>query len=126
MTCKDFVGLVLILLFLLSHSYAATPQEQLQSARDLIQQNQKKKALQILEGLVSGGFANVNVLKNDKTLQAIAAEPRYQKVIETAQRNLTPCKFSPEYRQFDFWVGNWNVTFNGQQAGTSSVQRILE
>jgi hypothetical protein len=29
-------------------------------------------------------------------------------------------------RQFDFWVGNWNVTVNGQHAGDNRIDRILE
>ena len=36
------------------------------------------------------------------------------------------CKKSPEFRQFDFWIGEWNVEANGKQAGTSSVQLILD
>lgn len=28
---------------------------------------------------------------------------------------------SPEYRQFDFWLGEWNVTSNGAPAGTNSI-----
>ena len=38
----------------------------------------------------------------------------------------SPCKSRPEYRQFDFWVGEWDVLNpKGQQAGTNSVQLIL-
>jgi hypothetical protein len=38
----------------------------------------------------------------------------------------TPCKSRPEYRQFDFWVGEWYVLNpRGRQAGTNSVQLIL-
>ncbi len=38
----------------------------------------------------------------------------------------SPCKTRPEHRQFDFWVGEWDVLNpRGQQAGTSSVQLIL-
>jgi hypothetical protein len=38
----------------------------------------------------------------------------------------SPCKSRPEYRQFDFWVGEWDVRNpQGQQAGTNSVQLIL-
>ncbi|HZF16685.1 MAG TPA: hypothetical protein VE046_12140 [Steroidobacteraceae bacterium] len=29
------------------------------------------------------------------------------------------------YRQFDFWVGDWNVTQNGKPAGTNRIDRIL-
>ena len=41
----------------------------------------------------------------------------------TAQK---PCS-GPEYRQFDFWVGNWEV-FNvkGQKAGDSRVSLLLD
>jgi hypothetical protein len=30
---------------------------------------------------------------------------------------------APEYRQFDFWVGDWDVTAGGQRAGTNLVTR---
>lgn len=36
-----------------------------------------------------------------------------------------PCS-TPEYRQFDFWIGEWNVrTPDGRLAGTNSIQREL-
>ena len=31
---------------------------------------------------------------------------------------------SQEYRQFDFWIGDWNVTSVGQRAGTYSILPI--
>src|SRR5436190_24339821 len=35
---------------------------------------------------------------------------------------------APEYRQFDFWAGEWDVTSaaNGSAAGTNSVTRTLD
>lgn len=36
-----------------------------------------------------------------------------------------PCKDSEEHRAFDFWVGNWNVTMGGKQAGTNEIKLIL-
>ena len=42
------------------------------------------------------------------------------------QQQQAPCKSRPEYRQFDFWVGEWDVLNpQGQTAGTNSVQLIL-
>lgn len=35
-----------------------------------------------------------------------------------------PCSM-PEHRQFDFWIGEWDVTMGGQTAGTNSIQLIL-
>ena len=126
MTYKQIFLWALLLLTFISRGFCATPQEQLQSARDFVKQNENDKALKILESLVSSGFANVNVLKNDADLQKLQGDARFQKVMDTAQRNLTPCKFAPEYRQFDFWVGEWDVIVNGGKAGTNSIQKILE
>lgn len=30
------------------------------------------------------------------------------------------------YRAFDFWLGDWDVTSNGQPAGSNSITRILD
>ena len=35
-----------------------------------------------------------------------------------------PCS-SPEYRQFDFWLGDWDVTEAGKPAGTNRITAIL-
>jgi len=34
-----------------------------------------------------------------------------------------PCS-SEKYRQFDFWIGDWNVSSNEQPAGTNSIHPI--
>ena len=31
-----------------------------------------------------------------------------------------------EHRQFDFWIGDWTVTSDGQLAGTNSIQSIQD
>ena len=35
-----------------------------------------------------------------------------------------PCSAAP-YRQFDFWLGSWDVTEKGKVAGTNRIERIL-
>lgn len=35
-----------------------------------------------------------------------------------------PCS-APEHRQFDFWLGTWNVMAGDQQAGTNTIASIL-
>ena len=35
-----------------------------------------------------------------------------------------PCS-DPEYRLFDFWVGEWEVEANGKLAGHSQITRTL-
>lgn len=37
------------------------------------------------------------------------------------------CSENPVYRQFDFWIGEWDVFApNGQKAGMSKVERLLD
>src|SRR5215475_13918500 len=47
----------------------------------------------------------------------------------TSQPNMRPqakpCGAKPEYRQFDFWIGEWDVEAGGKPAGTNSVRLIL-
>lgn len=44
-----------------------------------------------------------------------------------AQQPQRPDCSAPEYRQFDFWVGEWEVvTPAGQPAGTNRISRILK
>ena len=41
------------------------------------------------------------------------------------QTQQTPSCSTPEFRQFDFWVGEWSVDQAGKPAGDSSIQMIL-
>ena len=39
----------------------------------------------------------------------------------------TPCTTDPVYRQFDFWIGEWDVyAKNGKKAGDSKIDLILD
>ena len=40
-----------------------------------------------------------------------------------AQQPVAACS-SAKYRQFDFWIGDWNVSENDQPAGTNSIHPI--
>ena len=40
------------------------------------------------------------------------------------QNQVHPCS-APECSQFDFWLGEWNLTWNDTSKGNNSVRRIL-
>ena len=46
-------------------------------------------------------------------------------MLAVVARLTNPCANQTEYKQFDFWVGEWVVTSEGQQVATSSIQRIV-
>jgi hypothetical protein len=62
-----------------------------------------------------------------KTLLVVGlAIPTGGLLAQTPTPRPAPCS-APEYRQFDFWVGNWNVySPDGQLQGTNDVTREYE
>lgn len=85
--------------------------------------NQADKAFEWLEKALMNGAAFTVNIETDEDLVNIRKDARFKKMTELADRQKRPCIYSAEARQFDFWVGDWEV-FNlaGQKAGTNSVQ----
>ena len=88
--------------------------------------NDKEKAFEWLSKALQAGFAQVALLKTDDDLASLRSDARFSETLALADKLTHPCSYVPEYKQFDFWVGEWNVQNRGQQAGTNSVQRILD
>ncbi len=86
-------------------------------------------ALEWLNRLVDpngAGFAQTGALEGDSDFTSLRSDARYQKVLEQVERNANPCRDAAESRQFDFWIGEWEVSSaQGQAAGRSSIQLIL-
>lgn len=62
---------------------------------------------------------------NDSDLANVKDDPRFKSLAEKVDRSIHPCMYRPEAREFDFWVGEWDV-YNpqGQQTGTSVILRF--
>jgi tetratricopeptide (TPR) repeat protein len=89
--------------------------------------NQKDKAFEWLTKAVNAGFAQTAQLNSDPDLAGLRDDARFKELQASMAKLTTPCLFSPEHRQFDFWIGEWDVmTPQGQLAGTNSVQRVVD
>jgi tetratricopeptide (TPR) repeat protein len=80
-----------------------------------------------LEESVKAGYLNESQLTTDPDLASLRKDARYTKLVANVHQALAPCMTRPESRMFDFWIGEWDVkTQQGQMAGQSSVQLLLE
>jgi tetratricopeptide (TPR) repeat protein len=99
---------------------------QFRQAKSLARAGQNDRAFQALTELNRQDFPNLNALTSDNDFATLRSDKRWQQVVDATTANATPCEHTAENRQFDFWIGEWNVeTTTGQPAGSSKVERIL-
>jgi hypothetical protein len=89
---------------------------------------QKDSAFYWLDQLVSNAsYSNEKAVSADEDFASLRSDPRFDPLLERMRAVLRPCLTRAESRRFDFWVGEWDVkSAQGQPAGQSSVQRLLE
>jgi tetratricopeptide (TPR) repeat protein len=87
----------------------------------------KDKAFEHLEKAAQDGLSQPDQLSNDSDLAELKSDARFTKILEIVTHNQKPCAFAAENRQFDFWLGEWNVvTSQGETpAGDSRIELIL-
>lgn len=91
------------------------------------QKKDPEHAFEHLDKAVQAGYNKPEQLSSDAYLAALRSDSRFAKLLDQTNRNLKPCAYTPENRQFDFWVGEWNVeTSNGAvPAGQSRIEKTL-
>ena len=116
-----------LLLFLICASaFAQNPRERIKQMREYALAGEKEKAFAVLDELAKIGFGAVNILNADDALLSLRTDPRWKTAMAEMDRNAHPCLHSPEFRQFDYWLGEWDVEIGGQKLAKSSVQLILD
>jgi tetratricopeptide (TPR) repeat protein len=87
----------------------------------------KEKAFEHLEKAAQNGLSQPDELTNDPDLAELESDARFAKILETVAHNQKPCAYAAENRQFDFWLGEWNVVTSQREtpAGDSRIELIL-
>ncbi len=82
-------------------------------------------AFKWIDATMDTGFGQVAFLQNDEQLEPMRSDDRFETVLASAQRNSTPCEFDENFRAFDFWIGEWDVTSGdgGPTAGENSITK---
>ncbi|MEP7266516.1 MAG: tetratricopeptide repeat protein [Saprospiraceae bacterium] len=80
-----------------------------------------------LQMAVEKGYTQYDDIIKDDDLASLRNEEKYKTILQKVKGLTYPCSVSPEYRQFDFWIGEWNVTDikTGNPAGKSTIELLL-
>lgn len=105
--------------------YVPRPQLNIRLMRAYAHVGERDKALAILDQMAKNGYGGVNVLNADDDLVALRSDPRWKTSLAEMNRTAHPCASAPEFRQFDYWLGEWDVEIGGQRQAQSSIQLIL-
>ena len=95
-------------------------------ARAFARMSRTGEALSALEAIAPspavGGGATIDTISDFRPL---ADEPRFAAVVQAMEQAAWPCRDNEVSREFDYWIGTWDVYVQGQQAGTNVVERML-
>lgn len=88
---------------------------------------EQQAALKDLTRAVQDGRGRPDLIAGAPELASLRGRPEFKALIEQARHNQAPCESRPESRQFDFWIGDWDVvtTREHARAGTSHIERTL-
>ena len=103
----------------------ASPAPHVELARVRAKQGDRARAIDHLERAVAAGFGAPQVLAQPD-FAPLAAEARFTALKEKVAAARYPCRDNASFRQFDFWLGSWDVHVNGGLAGTNDVTLLLE
>jgi tetratricopeptide (TPR) repeat protein len=81
-------------------------------------------AFSALNKAAAAGFSDRATVETDADLDSLRADPRFAAFAKSVETKAHPCSAQAEYRQFDFWIGRWDVTVQGKHVGTNAVEPI--
>lgn len=83
-------------------------------------------ALKLLKDAADGGFLQPDRLEKDVEWNAARNQPEFLALAKEVRHNARPCD-DPEFGQFDFWLGDWDVTSTGGGVarGTSHIAKEM-
>lgn len=95
----------------------------LERARVAVLDKQPQAAVAALQAIADSGFTSVRALTNDETINSLAGNAAYDELVATMSEQAFPCEHLERFRDFDFWIGDWEVRgASGQLAGYNTIR----
>jgi tetratricopeptide (TPR) repeat protein len=89
----------------------------------------KDDSIRLLTELVDQRLTVASQMASDSDFEGLHNDSRFASLADQAKLAVEPCrdaKNHPEFRELDFWAGEWEVFSGNQKVGDSSVQLILK
>lgn len=97
----------------------------IEKARILVAGNDQEAATTELQDVFAAGFTSVGVLTSDPLINSMAGRKDYDELVSQMSVQAFPCAHQEGFRDFDFWIGEWDVHLaNGTQAGSNIIKSI--
>ncbi len=89
-------------------------------------QKQETPAFAFLDSAIQSGYISLNEMDSSANFNNIRPSTSFKARREKLFNSLYPCFNNQKAREFDFWIGEWNVYVTGTTAyaGHSVVQKI--
>lgn len=95
-------------------------------ARALAALGRQDQALSELEMIQpSPALGGAGAITSFAEFAPLVGNARFDAVTQAFEAAAWPCRADPVSRQFDFWVGDWDVFVNGALAGRNTVEPML-
>ena len=105
--------------------YGAPPQVNLRIARAQVRAGDIEGAFKTLTALTGTGFGQVETLLAEHDFLPLRSDKRWAEIVDATRSNQRLCEKDPVFRQFDYWLGEWDVEVAGKRVARSSIQLIL-
>jgi hypothetical protein len=95
----------------------------LERARVRVLDDDPDAAIGQLQSLADAGFTAVSVITGDPLLSGLAGRPAFDALVAAMSASAYPCEHDEKFREFDFWIGEWEVhDASGQFAGRNVIE----
>lgn len=96
----------------------------LERARNLLNLGRRDEAMIAMLDADHNALRARQVLDEAEDLDPIRDTPQFREIVRNVRARVYPCESVPEFSQFDFWLGEWEVrTADGSLAGHNTITK---